>query len=300
MKRIGIRYLKRSTWKKNILPRLRFLWAALRKFDADHGFFLSSGITFNLLICLIPFTLFLLALLGAYLYGDQEVYNHIRRYLENAFPSLDPKIMKNILTIIRDRKVVGILGIGGLIWASTWVFSSLRIALNIVFGVEKRRGVLRGKAIDLLMILLAGIFLFVGMVFTSAVILVQGYRFAFVGDIGPITRFVLRYLIPFFFTFCMFFLIYKIVPNKKVHFKPAFQSAIFASFLWEIAKQLFGWHILHLGKFSAVYGSLSTLAIFFFWVYYSSAILILGGEVAFLLEKEREGSGRLRGSVTRS
>jgi uncharacterized BrkB/YihY/UPF0761 family membrane protein len=36
-----------------------------------------------------------------------------------------------------------------------------------------------------------------------------------------------------------------------------------------------------------VYGSLSTLAIFFFWIYYSSAILLLGGEVAFLLEKGR-------------
>jgi uncharacterized BrkB/YihY/UPF0761 family membrane protein len=36
-----------------------------------------------------------------------------------------------------------------------------------------------------------------------------------------------------------------------------------------------------------VYGSLSTLAIFFLFVYYSSAILILGGEIAFLLEKRR-------------
>jgi len=36
-----------------------------------------------------------------------------------------------------------------------------------------------------------------------------------------------------------------------------------------------------------IYGSLSTLAIFFLLVYYSSAILILGGEVAFLLEGRR-------------
>jgi hypothetical protein len=27
------------------------LWQALRKFNDDHGFFLSSGITFNILIC---------------------------------------------------------------------------------------------------------------------------------------------------------------------------------------------------------------------------------------------------------
>src|SRR4030066_2275869 len=94
-------------WKKWIKKRLHFFWSALKKFNDDHGFFLSSGITFNLLICLIPFILLLLALLGTYLYGYREVLNHIRHYMENAFPSLDPKIMNNILRIIRDRKIVG-------------------------------------------------------------------------------------------------------------------------------------------------------------------------------------------------
>jgi membrane protein len=59
---------------------------------------------------------------------------------------------------------------------------------------------------------------------------------------------------------------------------------------WEVAKHLFGWYVLHLGKFSIIYGSLSALAIFFLWIYYSSVILILGGEVAFLLEKGRRGT----------
>ena len=46
-------------------------------------------------------------------------------------------------------------------------------------------------------------------------------------------------------------------------------------------------YVLRLGRFSMVYGSLGTLVIFVLWVYYSSAILLLGGEIAFLLEKGR-------------
>jgi membrane protein len=272
-------------WKKGMTGKLHFLLGALKKFDDDHGFFLSSGITFNLLICLVPLSLLLLALAGTYLYSDREVLNHIRRYFENAVPTLDPRIMKNIMRIIRDRKIVGILGMGGLIWTSTWVFSSLRTALNIIFQVEKGRGILRGKAIDLFMILLAGIFLLMSMMFTSVITFVQRYRFSLLLDMGPSLRFILRYLIPFFFTFWMGFLIYKIIPNRKIHFKPALLAAIFTSLFWEVAKQLFGWYVLHLGRFSMVYGSLSTLAIFFLWVYYSSAILLLGGEFAFLWEK---------------
>ncbi len=284
---IGSGEVKSRHWSKAVKKRLPILWSALKKFDQDHGFFLSSGITFNLLICLIPLTLLLLALLGTYLYSYREVLNHIRRYLENAFPSLDPRIMNNILRIIRDRKMVGVLGIGGLVWTSTWVFSSLRTALNIVFQAREGRGILRGKGIDLLMILLAGIFLFLSMVLTSVMTFVQGYRSSPILNMVPIIRFILKYVIPFFFTFWMCFLIYKIIPSKKIYFKIALQAAFFTSLLWEVAKHLFGWYVLHLGKFSMVYGSLSALAIFFLWIYYSSVILILGGEVAFLLEKKK-------------
>ena len=279
--------MKLTQWRKGLKKKLHLPWGVLTKFNDDHGFFLSSGITFNLLICLIPFILLLLALLGTYLYSFREVLNHIRHYMENAFPSLDPKIMNNLLRIIRDRKIVGGVGIIGLVWTSTWVFSSLRTALNIVFQVDTSRGILRGKGIDLLMIILAGTFLLISMVLTSGVTFVQGYRFSPFLNMMPIIRFVLKYLIPFFFTFWMCFLIYKIIPNKKIHLKTALQAALFTSVLWEVSKQLFGWYILHVGRFSILYGSLSTVAIFFLWIYYSSVIFLLGGEVAFLIEKKR-------------
>jgi membrane protein len=274
-------------WTKQAGKKIRLVLEIVRKFDDDHGFLLSSGITFNLLICFIPFILLLLALAGTYLYSDREVLVHIGRYLENAVPSSDPKIMKNLLTIVRDRKIVGIIGLAGLIWSSTWFFSSLRSALNIIFHVERGRGILQGKAIDLLMILLVGIFLMVSMGLTSMINLAQSYRFSLFLDMMPILRLLLKYLTPYFFTFWMSFLIYKIIPNKRVSFKPALKAAIFTSLLWEVAKQFFGWYVMHLGRFSMVYGSLSTVAIFFLWIYYSSTILLLGGEVAYSLEQGR-------------
>jgi membrane protein len=208
--------------------------------------------------------------------------------MENAFPSLDPKMMDSVLGIIQHRKIVGVLGIGGLVWTSTWVFSSLRTALNIVFQVERGQNILRGKGIDLLMVLLAGTFLLISMVLTSGVTFVQSIRSIFFLNMIPILRLILKYLIPFFFTFWMCFLIYKVVPNRKIHFSTALQAALFTSLLWEAAKQSFGWYVLHLGRFSIIYGSLSALAVFFLWIYYSSVILILGGEIAFLVEKQKE------------
>lgn len=272
---------------KKILKKLRLFLSALRKFGTDNGFLLSSGITFNLLFALIPLILLLLALVGTYLYSDHEVLDHVRRYLEQVVPSLDPRIMRNISRIIQDRRIVGTLGIGGLIWTAICVFSSVRSALNIIFQVEKGQGFLRGTAIDLFMIFLAGVFHLMSMTLTSVITYIEWAPFNASLDVGPIIEFFLKYLIPFFSTFWMFFLIYKIIPNKKIHVKTALQAAFFTSLFWEGTKQLFGWYVLKVGAFSVVYGSLSTLVIFVLWVYYSSAILLVGGEVAFFLEKAR-------------
>jgi len=278
-------------WIRRMLNILRLLWLALKKFYDDNGFLLSSGLSFNLLVGLIPLFLLLLALIGTYLYSDREVLTHIRRYLENVAPSLDPRIMRSILRVIQDRKIVGILGIGGLIWTSLWVFSTLRTALHIIFQVKKGQGILRGTAMDLLMILLVGILHFANMTLTSVMTYVKRYRFGFRSplELGALIGFSLKYVIPFF-SFLMFFLIYKIIPNKKIYFKGALQAALFTSLLWEGAKQFFGWYILSLKGFTVIYGSLSTSAIFVLWVYYSSIILLRGGEVAYFREKGRAGT----------
>jgi membrane protein len=271
--------------KIKIFRRLHFLWAVLKKFDKDHGFFLSAGITFNLIICLIPLSLLLLALVGTYLYSDKEVLTHIRRYLEGMTPALDPRIMKNLIGIIQSRKVVGVLGIVGLLWTSTWVFSSLRTAFNIIFQVKKGRGIFHGKAIDLLMMGLAGISHLASMGLTSLVTYTQRYRFKGPLNLGPIFGLLLKYILPYLFTLWMFFLIYKVIPYRKIRYRTALRVAFFVSLFWEVAKQFFGWYVFNIGRFSMVYGSMSALIIFFFWVYYSSVIVIAGGEAVSILEK---------------
>jgi membrane protein len=273
---------------KRTLKDFGLLWQALKKFNKDNGFFLSSGIAFNILINLIPFIMLLLALLGTYLYNDQEVLDHIRVYLSGVVPALDPKITESLMDVMQKRQIVGILGFLGLLWFSTWVFSSLRIALNVVFRVEKSRGILRGIGIDVLMILLVGSLLLASMILSSSVIVLQGYGGRVPITIGPTIQWILKYIVPFLFSCCMFFMVFKILPHKKVHFTSALQAAIFTGLLWELAKHLFSWYITHLAVYSLLYGSFSALIIFVLWVYYSSTILIVGAEFTFSLEENRK------------
>jgi membrane protein len=262
----------------------RLLWMALKRFNRDNGFFLASAITFNFLICLIPLALILLAIFGSFLHGDQRIATEIQRYVARAFPASDPRILETLENIMQDRRIVGILGLGVLTWAATWIFGSLRTALNIVYRVKKGRGLVHGFALDVFMVLVSGVLLLVSMVTSSVMFFLQAGVARFL-NIGPFTQFSLKYLLPFTLTLAMSFLIYKIVPNRKVSWKPALYGALVFAVLWEVAKHLFAWYIASVGeaRYSMIYGSLGTVAIFFLWVYYSSAILILGGETAHLI-----------------
>lgn len=273
-----------------ILKKFGLLWPALKKFNGDNGFFLSSGITFNILINMIPFIMLLLALVGTYLYRDQEVLNHIRAYFRDVVPALDPKIAKNLTDVIQNRQAVGVIGFIGLLWLSIWVFGSLQIAFDIVFQVEKGRRMLRGIGIDLVMILLTGILLVVSLFLSSVMAAPQSFRGRIPVVTGPTLQWILKYALPFILTFCMFFLIYKIIPHQKVHVKSALQAALVTGLLWELAKHLFTWYVVHVARYSNLYGSLNTLVLFVLWVYYSSAILVVGGEFAYFLEKDRQRS----------
>ncbi len=51
-----------------------------------------------------------LGLVGTYLYNNQKVLNHIRAYLRNVAPTLDPKIIGSFTDLIENRQI-GDLGI---------------------------------------------------------------------------------------------------------------------------------------------------------------------------------------------
>lgn len=280
-------FLLKTRHLTDFFRNLALLGPSLRKFRDDNGFFLSSGIAFNILINLIPLILLLSALIATYLYNDREVLDHIRSYLRGVAPTLDSRIIQDLMDIIETRQMVGILGFVGLVWFSTFVFGSLQVALDIVFRVEKSRGLLHGIGIDLLMIVFAGSLFATGMILGSVVSILRSYDGRAAVEIGPSVHWMVTYVVPFFLVCCSFFLIYKVVPNKRLHFSSVFQAAFITGLSWEVAKHIFSWYIGRVADYSIFYGSLSALAIFVVWVYYSSMILVLGGEFAYFLEEHR-------------
>jgi membrane protein len=268
---------------------LRLLGSALAKFNRDEGFFLASGIAFQALLCLVPFALLILAFAGTYLLTNEGVIEYLGRSLEQAAPILDPAMQKDFLEIVTHRGTSGLVGTIGLLWMATTVFSWLRMALDTIFAVPEPHGTLRGFAVDLGMIVLSAASFLVSVGLTAAIEYLQRAQSAiFPAAPGLLLKIALAFGVPFGATFLFCFLIFRLLPNRRIAARSAAWGAVFTGVLWEASKHLFTWYVLSFGSYSIVYGSLSAAAVLLVWTYYSAAVLLLGAEVTSLLETRRE------------
>ena len=91
----------------------------------------------------------------------------------------------------------------------------------------------------------------------------------------------------------LFAWMYYLLPSKWNHFRSAFYGALLASILWEISKLFFDYYVSHVARFLTIYGSFTSIAVMFLWVYYSAFVVLLGAEFGALLH-ETTSRGRSR------
>jgi membrane protein len=269
---------------------LYFLSTLFKKFQHDNALFLARGLAFDVVVCLIPAAFLLSVLFGFLFESPRETLRYMTPYLKPLIPFSSQKVLLNLFSIVKAKKVVGVVGIVGLLWTLSRVFGSIRTVLDQVFQVKEGRGILSGKFFDLKMMFLSSLFFLATVLVTSVFSLLKraganilGVKFLYLGVRGELVSILLA----FFFTFGMFFCLYKFIPYRRVRTKTAFHAALGASLLWEIAKHGFRLYLFKMAALSHLYGSFALLFTLILWVYYSCIVFILGAEMGWVGERKR-------------
>lgn len=266
------------------------LW---RKGSRDQIFFLSSGITFNVLVTIVPLLLISISILGVLIESSTAARDQILNFIERAMPLASTEAESLLFGLVEDRGLFGVLGLVGLIWASTRLFGSLRTVLEVVFEIppEDRLGIIQGKIHDIKLVVVVGTLFLLTISLTTALRWVKNYGVGFLGLVDPFDvgwfASITSALVAFTITFVMFYFVYRYAPDRWIPRPDAAVAALFSSFLFEVAKQGFVAYLSEFGRFMKLYGSFTNLMIVAFWVYYSSIVFILGGELARISQVQR-------------
>lgn len=278
--------------------RLRgFLYRVLSKAIEDNIFFMAGAITFNLLVALVPLTLLFIGISGFVLSsrfpdpgavlltfllgtlpqtgGDLDLISGVEGFLEN---------------LVEDRRSFSLLGLFIFLWISTRLVGTLRTALREIFDFPHGRGIIHGKLFDGGMVVVAGLLFMVNMGITVVLEIVEEYGINLLGIQGEglnLVRNASVQLLAFGSIFVLFILVYRYFPPRRIPWRTALTAATFTAVLFEMSKFLFSWYLANVANFGSVYGSLTSAAVLFFWIYYGSVVFILGGEVAQIYAMSR-------------
>ncbi len=248
---------------------------------------MSSGISFNMLICVIPFTLILLTILGIYL-DSATVQGRLINYLNSIVP-LPGQYKERFIFELTDKTkeltsntfLTGALGLAGLFWTVSGLFSVMREVLRKVYRINSELNYFIGKLRDFILVILSVVLFLLSMAVTSSVQVFEEYSQGIFGQLITLTLFekFIPMVVGFIISFCLFYVLYALVPHWKFNKRVILYSTFAASFFFEALKFLFSIYILKIANYGRIYGTYATIVISIFYIYYLSVIFVVGAEL---------------------
>jgi len=287
MTRVGLKKLYDGMLRHRIWRTVRYYIVGLyQRIDDSHLLLQAGGLAFALAVCIIPILLIVFSILGAVL-AQPSIEGQIDAFIAKVIPYSDyaDYVTELVMTRVSDfadlRHKAGIIGIVGLLIASTGLFSSMRTILNSIYRVQSQPSFLVGKLRDILLLLLVMLFVLLATAIlptidtffrmADEVTFLNGIRETLPAEL-PIEAATVVVI------FIVFFVVYMTVPQQRLPFKVIGVSALVATILWFLAKELFGYYIDHFVTLHRIYGAYSLLIVVFFWVYYTAIVFVVGAE----------------------
>ncbi|MCX7981328.1 MAG: YihY family inner membrane protein [Syntrophales bacterium] len=260
---------------------LQFIWDiavdAITNFRNNGQTNQAAAISLYAILSLIPF-LILTFLVAGYVFGAHpEIKIQLTKGLQFLSPTVASALSDQLNVLEEKERVFGGLGLITLLWFSSMVFGSVETAFNMVFPNGGSRSYITSKALAVSMIPLAWVLGMMSFVLT-----------ALPGLLGTLTHQSsssllksnwLRLVIPYTITVFFSAFLYKIIPRVKIPWALSLAVALVFATLVEPTKYLFPWYVTHYAKYNIIYGSLGTLTILIFWIFYISIIFLFCAEM---------------------
>lgn len=245
----------------------------------------SAQMAFFFMLSIFPFFIFLFTVLARFSIDSGMLI----KLLEVFFPKDVHKIIivfiKDNISL-RDGRVVSI-SILGAIWSASKGVRALMVSLNMAYDKKETRNFFIVKLMDMLYTIF--IVIAIAILLTLPSIGVDFYEFInekiFIKrELFELFNLIKTLLIPGILVFLMCG-IYMFIPNIKLTFKEVIWGALFSILGWGVLSYGFAIFLNNFANFKVVYGSLTTVIILMFWLYFSSMLLIFGGEINSIIKE---------------
>ena len=261
----------RALWS---VKTLKIINLSVRSFLRHDLQMRAGSLTYNTVLAIVP-ALAMLFAIGRGFGFQNLLQSELFRYFPAQQQALESalKYVDNYLSQASQGAFIGI-GLVFLLWTLHSLMSNVEDTFNYVWGVTKRRSVLRKFTdysailllLPLMMICSAGISIFLS----------DAVQHLFQGNpLSPMAHRLLSFT-PTLISWIIFTAAYYIIPNTKVRFKGALVAGILCGTLFQGVQWLFVTGQLYVSKYNAIYGSFAFLPLMLVWLQLSWLISLAG------------------------
>ena len=269
-----------SRGKSFLIRQLRIIVLAARGFMNDRVQLRASALTLYTMLSIIPFAAIAFGIAKGF--GlDQRLQQLLADEFQNQ-PEVLTWILNQASNAIQATRGGYIAGVGFiiLVWSVMSLLDQIESSFNHIWQIQVSRPWLRKFTDYLAIMLIAPIVLIVSSSITVFVTTELYANTESMDFIKPIVGFLIK-LAPYVLTWIGLTILFIIMPNTKVKFKPALVSAVITGTILQVLQWLYIDLQFGISKLSAIYGSFAAIPLFIVWVQSSWIILLLGAELAF-------------------
>ncbi len=272
------------------LSKRKTLWMGIRKLIRsviqDDFYGMAAEMGFMMVIGIFPFMLFLMAIFGWL--GTKTFMSSILAFLSMFMPQ---QAIDLIITVLSEAMIfdkgglVATIGFIITIVLSTNAMAVVLKGLNRAYKVEETRSFVYTRVLAFLMLCVNTfvLFLSVNLIVFGKVIIKLLLTYFNMSNYAAVWLLTLRWPCAIAALFLMAFLCYYILPDLKgkerFKRKSAIPGAWFFCFFWLIGSWGFSLYVNNLHTYNLVYGTIGAFAVLMVWLYYTSLLILIGGEI---------------------
>lgn len=247
---------------------------------------MAAEMGFMLIIGIFPFALFLIEIFSRL--GRKSFVNPIFIALSKVMPSDALDLIRSVINEVSFYEKGGLLAIIGFVITvilSTNAMAVVLKGLNRAYKVDETRSFIYTRLLSLTMVFVntAILFLTVNLIVFGKVIL--KFLTTSLGldiDIANAIL-ILRWPVAFLALFVLAYLQYYILPDlsgkELLRRKSAFPGTMFFCISWLAGSWWFSVYVNNLHTYNFVYGTIGAFAVLMVWLYYTSTLILIGGEI---------------------
>lgn len=253
----------------------------------DNDFFgMAAEMGFMLVIGIFPFMLFLTALFGWL--GKHSFMNPLIVFMQQVMPNDVINLIETVLNEVWFFTKGGLIATFGFfvtLLLSTNALAIVLKGLNCAYKVEETRSFLYTRLLSLIMVFVNALVLFLSInliIFGKVIIKFLVTYIGLTDHLGDFVLFI-RWPIAFIALFIMAYLHYYILPDlggkEKLRRTSALPGTLFFCVSWLLGSWGFSIYINNLHTYNFVYGTIGGFAVLMVWLYYTSILILIGGEI---------------------